>query len=131
VEETGIVVDGQVGWEPFADGFRALHRYTVRAQGRGDTTQAVIEVTFAVDFASTQPMTEELFETFGGANLPVNTWPFLREFAAAATGRMGWMPITLPALKIGTAMRSPDPATTSKRSRRKVSAPTSPAVIER
>jgi hypothetical protein len=46
-------------------------------------------------------MTERIFAVFQTANLPVNIWPYLRELVASITGRMGWLPITLPTLKRG------------------------------
>ena len=48
-----------------------------------------------------EPMTEGIFAVFQDVNLPVNTWPYLREFLAATTGRMNWITFTLPALKRG------------------------------
>lgn len=46
-------------------------------------------------------MTEEIFSIFREVNLPVNTWPYLREFLASTFGRFGWEPIIIPAYKVG------------------------------
>jgi hypothetical protein len=96
----------QVGWEARPGGFRAFDRAHVVLEA-GDVEYAELEVTFGLDFASQEPLTADLFAVFGEVNLPVNTWPYLREFVSTTMGRMGWRPFTLPALKRGTASSSP------------------------
>jgi hypothetical protein len=103
----------EVGWESSPGGFRAFDRAHVFIED-GETLYAEFEVTFGLDFASEIPVTEELFTVFGEVNLPVNTWPYLREFVSTTMGRMGWRPFTLPALKRGTPS-SPRPATKRQR----------------
>ncbi len=39
---------------------------------------------------------EEFFEIYKEVNLPVNIWPYFREFVANTTYRMNMPPITLP-----------------------------------
>ncbi|GEM_PF-1130230 len=87
-------------WEHDPLGFRALHTYTVTLKS-ADATLAELEVTFAVDYDSKEPMTDAIFGVFEAVNLPVNTWPFLREFVASTLGRFGWAPFTIPAFKVG------------------------------
>jgi hypothetical protein len=87
-------------WVPKDGGFRAFYDYLLSFLS-GDKQLAEIEVGLGLDFESKLEMTDELFELFAEVNLPVNTWPYLREFAASATGRMNWVPFTLPALKRG------------------------------
>jgi hypothetical protein len=101
-DELIIAVDGNHCWEPISDGFRAFQSYRIRLDGQDETRYAEIEVTFVVDYDSIEPMTDALFETFAVVNLPLNTWPYFREYAATSVGRMGWLPITLPAFKVGT-----------------------------
>ncbi len=93
-------------WEPTATGFRAFHGYQVRLS-EDDEAHADIEAEFGVEFVSPEPMTDAIFTVFARANLPVNTWPYLREFVASTMGRFGWQPFTLPALKRGT-LRKPE-----------------------
>ncbi|MHB8576340.1 MAG: hypothetical protein ACYDCQ_13525 [Dehalococcoidia bacterium] len=62
---------------------------------------AEINAVFALDFTSPLPMTNTIFPIFSENNLPVNTWPYLREFVSTTLGRMNWTPFTLPALKRG------------------------------
>ena len=90
-----------MGWEARPGGFRGFDRAHVLLEAAG-VAYAELEVTFGLDFASEEPLTEDLFAVFGEVNLPVNTWPYLREFISTTMGRMGWRPFTLPALKRGT-----------------------------
>lgn len=103
----------EVGWEARPGGFRAFDRAHVFIEDAKDAQvlYAELEVTFGLDFASEMPLTEDLFAVFGEINLPVNTWPYLREFVSTTMGRMGWRPFTLPALKRGTHPTYPPAAT--------------------
>src|SRR3712207_6224097 len=101
------------------DEFRVLQSYGLSVLA--DEPLAEIEVTFGLRFRSKQPMTEVFFEVFEEVNLPVNTWPYLREFVSSTLGRMGWQPITLPALKRGTEtakQKNEEPTKSVNRSRR-------------
>jgi len=87
-------------WSGTDDGFDIRFPYAVRFT-EGDEVHAEIEITFGLHFTSAEPMTDEVFVIFKDVNLPVNVWPFLREFVSTTLGRMGWQPYTLPAYKIG------------------------------
>lgn len=87
-------------WEEVIDGFDVRFPYVVQFTDGGEL-HAELKVTFGLHFSSGQPMTDGLFRVFKAVNLPVNTWPFLREFVSTTLGRMGWEPFTLPALKVG------------------------------
>lgn len=99
-ESGALSIEEKTRWEAVATGFRAFHGYRVQL-GAGDEADAEIEAEFGVEFLSPEPMTDALFAVFSRANLPVNTWPYLREFVSATMGRFGWTPFTLPALKRG------------------------------
>lgn len=94
-----VAIADEPSWSSLEHGFRAAVRYRIRFKA-GAKTLVSLEATFAADFSSDEPMTDELFSMFAHANLPLNTWPYLREFTAASLGRMGWLPFTLPAVKI-------------------------------
>lgn len=109
-EHVAIGIDDSSTWKPQEWGFRALTEYRIRLTDNRKLL-ATVDASFAVDFASGQPMTDSIFNTFGEVNLPVNTWPYLREFLASSFGRMNWTPFTLPALKRGVPpQRSQDEA---------------------
>lgn len=88
-------------WEPVEEGFHAFHKYDVTLRGSDDDIVATVSAAFGLLFSSTQEMTDSLFEVFSDVNLPINSWPFFREYFYASLARMGWAPLTLPALKVG------------------------------
>jgi len=94
-------IDNHPSWETLEGGFRASSHYELRVTSETSSQLAVIEATFAVDYLSEHPMTDEFFGVFGEVNLPLNTWPFFREYVASTLSRMNWMPFSLPALKRG------------------------------
>lgn len=96
-----VSIDSDAEWEPQDNGFRTHHHYKIQLRAIDDVF-AEIDVTFSVDFTSSEPMTDDIFSVFQRVNLPVNTWPFVREYISTTLGRMGWLPFTLPALKLGT-----------------------------
>jgi len=73
-----------------------FHRYNVRILEKGKELKAKITIIFCVTYNSKIPMTEELFERFKSQNLPLNTWPYFREFVHNAVLRMGWPPFIAP-----------------------------------
>lgn len=114
--ERGVIrIEEETEWQPLPAGFRAFHRYRVRMEA-GSESLLTIAVTYAVDFFSEETMTDEIFAVFQRVNLPVNTWPYLREYVATMMGRMDWMPFTLPALKRGTRAASKRQSASTKRS---------------
>lgn len=100
-DQAAFSLKDEASYESTSVGFTAFHTYTMIAEEGGDVA-CNLRVTFALDFSSSVPITDNYFDLFKRANLPVNTWPFLREFAFTTFGRFGWAPITLPTLKVGT-----------------------------
>ncbi len=97
-KQAKIEIDDDSRWESESGGFRAFHLYRVRIVS-DETPLAEMDVTFGLRFKSTKPMSDGIFAVFRRANLPVNTWPYLREYLSTTTGRMNWTVFTLPALK--------------------------------
>ncbi|MCE7929106.1 MAG: hypothetical protein DYG91_11500 [Chloroflexi bacterium CFX7] len=101
-EEARIVFEPlESQFELIDGGFECYHEYGLQIHSEG-TRIAEIMATLGVRFRSGESMTNELFEPFREVNLPVNTWPFFREFVHTTLGRFGWVPFTLPAFKVGT-----------------------------
>jgi len=75
-----------------------FNRYNVRILEKGEELKAKISVIFCVTYSSKAPMTDELFKEFKDRNLPLNTWPYFREFLHNAVLRMGWAPFIAPTL---------------------------------
>ncbi len=44
---------------------------------------------------------ERFLPIFKETSLPLNAWPYLREFVHTTMGRMGWTPLVLPLRKAG------------------------------
>jgi len=115
-EQASVALGESARWEQRPDGFHAFQSYEARIEA-DNTLLAEIDVTFGLHFKSARPMTDRIFAVFQEVNLPVNTWPYLREFLAGTTGRMNWITFTLPTLKRGT-----QPGTQSAKGRRKAQA---------
>ena len=94
------IEEGEASFDLYEGGFYAYRSLIVRVL---DTSAllAQIDVAFGLQFDSTLPMTEELFEVYSEANLQLTLWPYFREFAASAFSRMNWQPFTLPTRKAG------------------------------
>jgi hypothetical protein len=118
-ERAEVNLNSHARWEPADDvepGFQVFHTYEATI-GPTEAPQAEIEVTFGLRFTSQQAMTEPIFRVFEAVNLPINTWPYLREYVATTIGRMNWLPLTLPALKRGTPPVRRSPARRLRRPR--------------
>lgn len=113
--ELAIIDDAM--YEATESGFLVTHSYSAEAFGSGRLAFELRAV-FTLDFQSDAPMTPEVFGIFSEANLPLNTWPFLRELVATSTGRMGWQPITLPALKRGLGQHRSEPTSQGRPKKR-------------
>ncbi len=84
-------------YENTEQAFRAFQRYDVVIVDKESTEiKAKISVTFCVTYSSKIPMNDEFFKTFIRANLPVNTWPYFREFTHNTVLRMNWPPFIAP-----------------------------------
>jgi len=82
-------------------GFKVRSAYVLKAtQGQPEKAYAKIECIFIVEYASEKPMTDAIFEIFKDVNLPLNTWPYFREFVEQATCRMGLPSLTLPVFQV-------------------------------
>jgi len=66
---------------------------------------AKLSVLFSVTYGSGTPMTDDIFEIFKIYNLPLNTWPYFREFVHNSFARMGWVGVVAPAYKVGASLK--------------------------
>jgi preprotein translocase subunit SecB len=62
-------------------------------------TDIMLQCTFVLLYTSKAPMSDEIFKTFSALNVPLNTWPYFREFVQSCTSRLGLPPLVLPLLK--------------------------------
>jgi len=89
--------------------FHAFQRYNVTIKDidkKNRKKVAGLSVTFCVIYSSKILMSEDLFTIFAESNLPINTWPYFREFTHSSFSRMGWVKIVAPAYKIKRPSRS-------------------------
>lgn len=74
-----------------------IHRYNVRVLEKNIDLKAKIKVVFCVTYESETPMNDDYFERFKARNLPLNTWPYFREYIHNSLSRMGWSSFVAPA----------------------------------
>lgn len=91
---------GRNKFEATEAGFCALYPYTISLVESGEETPfGEIRCVFAAEYTSEMPLTKELFEVFRDLNLPLNVWPYVREYVHSATHRMGLPTLVLRSLK--------------------------------
>ncbi|MBM3322758.1 hypothetical protein FJY69_04715 [candidate division WOR-3 bacterium] len=79
-----------------------IHSYSLRLCYQGeDPPLVVIECEFAVTYQTAKPMAAAYFDVFKRTSLPLNTWPYWREFVHSTFARMGLPPFILPSVKRG------------------------------
>lgn len=72
-----------------------------------DEPAVFIRAEFEVRYSTPERMTRQIFTEFGRRNLPLNTWPYFREFVHAVLARTGWPVFVLPVYKAAGAPLSP------------------------
>lgn len=112
IENTGFVEcppEAEIGikikarYENGEEEFTVFHRYNVRVKDAETQREAAkLSAEFAVTYSSKLMLTDEIFDIFKELNLPVNTWPYFREFVHNNFGRMNWPPLIAPTFKVGT-----------------------------
>ena len=87
----------RASYEKAEEQFSVSHRYNVTILDKEtNEDKAKISVTFLVAYSSKTPINDDFFRIFKARNLPLNTWPYLREFVHNVTMRMGWPPFIAP-----------------------------------
>lgn len=79
---------------------KVTHKYYLTAQKPEIQDFALkISTTFCLVYITDSPFKKEFFEIFKNRSLPLNSWPYFREFVQNMTQRMNIPPITLPWVK--------------------------------
>lgn len=87
----------KASYENMEEQFNVFHRYNMTIWDKETKEdKAKISVTFLVSYSSKIPISDDLFTIFKVRNLPLNTWPYLREFVHNTTMRIGWPPFVAP-----------------------------------
>ena len=105
-----VKLEEQYSFTPADGGFEAVGRFLLRVRERETKTeQGKVEVSFGFLYTSAvRPEADGFagfFEVFREVNLPINMWPFAREYIHNAMSRMHWPPFTLPLRKVGLPRR--------------------------
>lgn len=72
---------------------------TIRRKGQHQT-DIKMECCFVLLFDTQEKMTDDVFEIFSTINLPLNTYPYFREFVHSFTSRLGLPSLVLPLRKM-------------------------------
>lgn len=93
-------------------GFRASQTYNFTGRVESDPDTAIrVSTTFQLQYSSATPITPALFSVFCNLNLPLNSWPYFREYVQNALARTGWPSTVLPAFKRpGRSEKQPEEA---------------------
>ena len=82
-------------------GFSSKHKYNLLCSNPAEKKEKYLKISaeFLVEYSSEKQITDDLFQIFKEVNLPVNTWPYFREYVHSCMGRLNLPPLILPALK--------------------------------
>jgi len=96
-----ININSEKSYENLENGLVIVkERYKLTARAHNERKQALnISCTFRLYFSCDKPLRDNFFEIFKTHNLPLNTWPYFREFVQNMTQRMNIPPLTLPFMK--------------------------------
>lgn len=94
------IADGEPETQVFEHRFVVEKPYRVRFEGAESELIGEITAVFGLEYSTSIPLTDPVWEIFGTHNVPLNAWPYFRELVANLTGRMGWMPLTIPTHKV-------------------------------
>lgn len=101
-EQVEISLEQRTTFNVFDEGFEALQDYRF-AFTREQNEVGHIDLEFAFvyesEFANVDDDIDPYLSIFKMVSLPVNVWPFAREFVHSMTSRMGWPTLDLPLLK--------------------------------
>ena len=78
------------------EAIEVVHSYHATFMEEEKDIKAKISVAFLLNYSSKMPMNDELFSLFKRRQLPLNTWPYFREFVHSTCSRMGWPPFIAP-----------------------------------
>jgi hypothetical protein len=82
------------------DQVKVLHHLDFSGFYEGSEGPAVnVHARFEVTYSAKERMSDEIFDEFKARNLPINTWPYFREFVHTALARVGWPVLVLPVYK--------------------------------
>jgi preprotein translocase subunit SecB len=78
-----------------------VHKFRLVARNPGSKKKEVVRIAaaFCLTYATEHPFDDGFFEVFKEISLPLNSWPYFREFVQSMTQRIGIPPLVLPLIK--------------------------------
>jgi len=101
-EKTGInITENAELLERDSKRFVVSHRYNLVITNHANRKEKFLKISanLVVEYSTKKEITEEIFQVFKKINLPLNTWPYFREYVHSCMGRLNIPPLILPVLK--------------------------------
>ena len=98
-KKINISITDKVVFKKVEAGFTAIHTYDVKAvSSNPEKTKPMLNIkaTFCLNFKCGVVVGKPFFDIFKVVNLPLNSWPYLREFVQNTVQRMNLPPLILP-----------------------------------
>ncbi|MDZ7721627.1 MAG: protein-export chaperone SecB [candidate division KSB1 bacterium] len=97
--QMNISIRDQASFENIDQGFKVENKYTLTSKNNEKKTAIKIECVYLITFKSSKDIDEDFFDIYKTHSLPLNVWPFFREYVNSLTSRMNIQPLTLPLMK--------------------------------
>ncbi len=96
-----ISIDEKITHEIHGDTVVSVHHFYTLTAPPGSKRDFFLKLTcaFELKYSAKTTLSESFMEIFKDTNIPLNTWPYFREFAQSMTQRMNIPPLTLPLRK--------------------------------
>ena len=96
-----ISIDEKITHEIQGDTVLSVHHFYTLIAPPGSKKDYFLKLTcaFGLKYSTKTALSESFIEIFKDTNIPLNTWPYFREFAQSMTQRMNIPPLTLPLRK--------------------------------
>lgn len=93
-----VIIKDKASYEQLKNRLKISHKYFLTAKLPETGKDFAIKTTakFCLMFATQTTIEKDFFDTFQEINLPLNSWPYFREFVQNITQRMNIPPLTLP-----------------------------------
>jgi len=83
------------------DKVKVAHKFFLKATHPERRKEQLIKITatYCLIYSADSSFDDKFFKVFKDTTLPLNSWPYFREFAQSTTNRMSIPPIILPLIK--------------------------------
>lgn len=98
-----VAVKDKASYVQHDNKLKVTHKYdlNVKTPEMGKGAALKISISFVLTFHTEVTINKDFFDVFQEINLPLNSWPYFREFVQNITQRMNIPPLTLPFVKRG------------------------------